>query len=275
LQAGGSVRDAGSYRAPAGTYGGVTLDDPTRVEDTGVKDAALNALVSWRATAGQGAFVRAERYRANDAGFGFVDPALIGESARIQIQYPMQEFNKVTAGANTGVLTSPFATRATFAAYRQTNGRDLSQSIFVPFGPGTPPGAGVDVQTRNHTDVTTIGFRAEAMRAFSRNILTYGADYFRDDPRGRDSSLTTVVGFGPPQSEASTRLQVPNATLSSLGLFAQNDIRLHDRFSVIVGGRYQATDSKPRATPGSTVPVGASTSTGVSGSARWHWCRSR
>jgi outer membrane receptor protein involved in Fe transport len=135
LQAGGSVRDAGSYHAPAGTYGGVTLDDPTRVEDTGVKDAALNALVSWRATPGQGAFVRAERYRANDAGFGFVDPALIGESAKIQIQYPLQEFNKVTAGANTGVLTSPFATRATFAAYRQTNGRDLSQSIFVPFGP--------------------------------------------------------------------------------------------------------------------------------------------
>jgi outer membrane receptor protein involved in Fe transport len=154
-------------------------------------------------------------------------------------------------------------TRGTFAAYRQTNGRDLSQSIFVPFGPGTPPGAGVDIQTRNHTDVTTTGFRAEAMRVFSRNILTYGADYFRDDARGKDSSLTTVVGFGPPQSEASTRTQVPNATLSSLGLFAQNDIRLHDRLSLIVGGRYQATDSRPRASGGSAVPEGASNSTGV------------
>ena len=263
LEAGGSLRDGGAYRAPSGSYGNVTLDDATRVEDTGVKDGALHALVSWRATEGQGAFVRAERYRADDAGFGFVDPALIGESVKIQIQYPLQEFGKVTVGANTGTLSNPLANRASITAYRQTNGRDLSQSIFVPFGPGTPPGAGVDIQTRNHTDVTTIGFRAEAMRAFSRNILTYGADYFRDDARGRDSSLTTVVGFGPPQSEASTRPQVPNATLSSLGLFAQNDIRLHDRLSVIVGGRYQATDSKPRATAGSTVLEGASNSTGV------------
>lgn len=264
LEAGGTLRDAGAYRAPSGSYGNVTLDDATRVEDTGVKDRALHALLSWRAPEGQGAFVRAERYRADDAGFGFVDPALIGESVKIQIQYPLQEFNKITAGANTGTLSNPLATRVTFSAYRQTNGRDLSQSIFVPFGPGTPPGAGVDIQTRNHTDVTTIGFRAEAMRAFSRNILTYGADFFRDDAKGRDSSLTTVVGFGPPQSEASTRPQIPNATLSSLGVFAQNDIRVHDRFSLIVGGRYQSTDSKPRATPGSTTVLeGASNSTGV------------
>lgn len=264
LEAGGTLRDAGAYRAPSGSYGNVTLDDATRVEDTGVKDRALHALLSWRAPEGQGAFVRAEGYRADDAGFGFVDPALIGESVKIQIQYPLQEFNKITAGANTGTLSNPLATRVTFSAYRQTNGRDLSQSIFVPFGPGTPPGAGVDIQTRNHTDVTTIGFRAEAMRAFSRNILTYGADFFRDDAKGRDSSLTTVVGFGPPQSEASTRPQIPNATLSSLGVFAQNDIRVHDRFSLIVGGRYQSTDSKPRATPGSTTVLeGASNSTGV------------
>jgi len=49
----------------------------------------------------------AERYRADDAGFGFVDPALIGESRKIQIQYPLQEFNRVTAGANTGTLSNP------------------------------------------------------------------------------------------------------------------------------------------------------------------------
>ena len=262
LTVGGSLREAGSYRAPAGTYGDITLDGSTRVQDTGVKDGALNGSLHWRASGGSGAFLRAERYRATDAGFGLVDPELIDESARIQIQYPLQVFNKITAGANTGVLRNPFATRASFAVYRQTNGRDLSQSIFVPFGPGTPPGAGVDIQTRNRTDVTTTGFRAEATRIFGASALTYGADYFRDDATGNDSSLTTVVGFGPPQSEANTRLQVPNATLSSLGIFAQNDFHLHDRFSVIVGGRYQATDSRPKA-GSSTTTEGASNSTGV------------
>ena len=263
VQLGGSVRDAGNYRAPSGSYGNVTLDDPARVEDSGVQDQSLTGGIFWRATGGQGAYLRAERYRADDAGFGFVDPELIGESTKIQIQYPRQDFNKVTVGANTGALSSPFASRASIAAYRQTNGRDLSQSIFAPFGPGTPPGAGVDIQTRNHTDVTTIGFRAEAMRVFSNNIVTYGADFFRDDARGRDSSMTTVVGFGPPQSQSSTRQQVPNATLSSLGIFAQNDMRLHERFSLIVGGRYQSTDSKPRSSGTTPVPDGASNSTGV------------
>jgi hemoglobin/transferrin/lactoferrin receptor protein len=263
VQVGGSVRDASSYRAPSGSYGNVSLDDPARVENSGVKDQALNGGMFWRAAGGQGAFVRAERYRADDAGFGFVDPELIGESTKIQIQYPRQDFSKVSVGANSGALSNPFITRASIAAYRQTNGRDLSQSIFAPFGPGTPPGAGVDIQTRNHTDVTTTGFRAEAMRAFSNNIITYGADYFRDDARGRDSSMTTVVGFGPPQSESSTRLQIPNATLSSLGIFAQNDMRLHERFSVIVGGRFQTTDSRPRSSGTTPVPEGASNSTGV------------
>jgi hemoglobin/transferrin/lactoferrin receptor protein len=263
LQAGGSLRDAGSYSAPKGTYGNVTLDGSTRVIDSGVKDGAVHGGMFWRGAGGQGVFARAERYRADDAGFGFVDPALIGESTRIQIQYPVQEFDKISAGANTGVLQNPLVTRASLAVYRQTNGRDLSQSIFVPFGPGTPPGAGVDIQTRNHTDVTTIGFRAEAMRVFNRHVVTYGADYFRDDAEGRDSSLTTVVGFGPPQSEANTRQQVPNATLSSLGIFAQNEMRLHDRLSVTVGGRFQATDSKPRATGTTPVPGDASNSTGV------------
>jgi hemoglobin/transferrin/lactoferrin receptor protein len=264
LQLGGSLRDAGSYRAPAGSYGDITLDDAARVEDSGVKDASLNVHASWRSVAGHSLFARAERSRAEDAGFGFVAPDLIGESTRIRIQYPNQVLGKMTVGASSGALSGPFATRASISAYRQRNERDLSQGIFVPFGPGTPPGAGVDIQTRNHTDVTTIGFRAEAMRVFNGSILTYGADYFRDDAAGRDSSLTTVVGFGPPQSEASTRSQVPNATLSSLGVFAQNDMRLHDRFSLIIGGRFQSTESRPRASgAGPSLPQGATNSTGV------------
>lgn len=264
LQVGGSLREAGSYTAPAGTYGNVTLAEEGRVQDSGVKDGSLNAFLGWRSQGGPVAFLRAEGYRADDAGFGFVDPALIGESTRIQIQYPEQQVNRLTAGLSSGILSGPLATRASISAYRQENGRDLSQGIFVPFGPGTPPGAGIDIQTRNHTDVTTLGFRAEAMRIFTSSIVTYGVDYFRDDATGRDSSLTTVVGFGPPQSEASNRIQVPNATLSSLGLFAQNDLRLGDRFSMIVGGRYQATNSSPRATvPGQAVPDGATNSTGV------------
>jgi outer membrane receptor protein involved in Fe transport len=263
LQAGGSMREAGSYLAPAGSYGDVTLGDNTRVQDSGVEDQTLNGYVGWRTTNGHRVFARAEQYSARDAGFGLIEPSLLGEDARIQIRYPKQDVAKFTAGVSSGILSSALATTASLTAYRTANDREFAQDIWAPFGPGTPPGAGVDVVTRNHTDVTTVGFRAEVARIFSRSILTYGADFFRDDARGRDSSVTTVVGFGPPMTETSTRSQIPNATLSSLGLFLQNDMRLHERFSVIAGGRFQTTDSKPRSTGDGPAPDGARNSTGV------------
>jgi len=262
VQAGGSLRQAGSYFAPAGSYGNVTLGDDARVQDSGVDDETLNGYVGWKSAAGHGAFLRAEQYGAENSGFGFIEPSLLGGETRIQILYPRHAVSKVTMGANSGVLSSPFVTKASLAVYRVTNGRDLAQNIWAPFGPGTPPGAGVEVQTRNRTDVTTVGFRAEAARIFSSNVITYGADFFRDDARGRDSSVTSVIGFGPPMTEISNRSQIPNATLSSFGLFVQNDMRLHDRFSVVAGGRFQATESKPRST-GSVSAAGVTNSTGV------------
>lgn len=263
VQAGGSMREAGSYLAPAGTYGNVTLGNDTRVQDTGVNDQTLNGYVGWRSQTGREFFVKGEQYRADDAGFGMVEPSLLGDETKIRILYPKQSVQKFSAGANTGIINSPFATKASLSVYRQENGRNLAQSIWAPFGPGTPPGAGVDIQTQNRTDVTTIGFRAEAVRIFTGNIVTYGADFFRDDATGRDSAVTTVVGFGPPMVDVSNRSQIPNATLSSLGLFLQNDMRLHDRFSVILGGRFQTTDSKPRSDGTTTVPGGVRNSTGV------------
>jgi len=113
----------------------------------------------------------------------------------------------------------------------------------------------VTSQLRNWTDMRTLGFRAEATKLVgARTILTYGTDAFEDRSDNTDSSLTTVTGFGPPQSEASTRPQVPNASFRSAGVFAQGDVRLADRVSVIVGGRYQDVLAKTRSTPGITDP---------------------
>lgn len=263
---GGSLRDVGNYKAPAGSYGKVTLTSDVPVIDGGVRDQTLNGYLGWRSVSGHGMYLKGERYGAENAGFGFVEPALLGGSqTRIQIRYPEQQVDRVTAGFNSGLLSLPIADRVDVSVYRQANGRDLGQNIFVPFGPGTPPGAGVDIRTTNRTDVTSIGLRAEATRMLSRATITYGVDWFRDDAEGRDSSLSTVIGFGPPRPTASLRTQVPNAELSSVGIFLQNDLRVHDRFSLIVGGRYQGTSAEPRATARltTTPPAGASNNTGV------------
>lgn len=262
----GAKRDAGDYTAPQGTYGNVRFTDEVTLQNSGVSDKNASAYLGWRYKSGAGAFVRAETYDAKNSGFGYVNPALLGgDQTKIEISYPTQSFTKWSTGFSTGVLSgAKVMDKMDVTAYRLVNGRDLSQGIFAPFGAGFPANAGVDIQTRNHTDLTTSGFRAEATKIFSRNIMVYGVDYFHDNATGRDSSQTTVFGFGPPRPRSSNKPSLPSATLSSLGLFVQNDLRLHDRLTLILGGRWQKVSSEALPTAGlTTIPPGDQQSTGV------------
>ena len=111
-------------------------------------------------------------------------------------------------------------------------------------------------QQRNWTDLRTLGLRAEAAKLIGdRVLLTYGADAFRDHSDNTDSSLTVVTGFGPPLRQASSRPQIPNATFRSAGLFAQTDVRIVDRVSLIVGGRVQDVLAETRETPNLDDPL--------------------
>ena len=261
----GSKRDAANYDAPAGSYGNVNFKNDVTLNNAGVNDKNASLYLGWRYKTGTGAFVRAESYDARNAGFGYVDPALLGgDLTRIQITYPAQHFSKLATGFSSGPIQSIVADKVDFTAYRQANGRDLSQSIFAPFGQGLPPDAGIDIQTRNHTDLTTNGLRAEATKVFSRNIVVYGVDYFHDYATGSDSSQTTVMGFGPPHPSSKVKPSLPSATLGSVGVFLQNDLQLHERLSLIVGGRWQQVSSDPKATVGfATLPAGDVQSTTV------------
>lgn len=262
----GAKRDAGNYDAPAGRYGNVNFNDNVTLQNAGVNDKNASVYLGWRYKSGTGAFVRAETYDAKNSGFGFIDPAIIGgDQTKIQITYPNQHFTKWSAGFSTGVLTgAKVLDKADFTAYRQVNGRDLAQMIFAPFGDPYPASAGIDIKSYNHTDLTTSGFRAEATKIFSRNIVVYGIDYFHDNAVGRDSSVTTMYGFGPPKPKSKNTPSLPSATLSSTGLFLQNDLRLHDRLSLIVGGRWQRVSSEALPTAGlATIPPGDQQSTGV------------
>ena len=261
----GSKREAANYDAPAGSYGNVKFADDVTLSNAGVKDDNVSAYLGWRYKTGTGAFLRAETYDAHNAGFGYIDPALLGgDLTKIQITYPNQRFTKWSSGFSTGPIRSMVADKADLTVYRQVNGRDLSQSIFAPFGAPYPASAGVDIQTRNRTDLTTSGLRAEATKVFSKDIVVYGVDYFHDYAAGHDSSQTTVFGFGPPTPRSKVVPSLPTATLGSLGVFVQNDLRLHERLSLIAGGRWQRVNSDAKATTGlTTIPPGDVQSTTV------------
>jgi outer membrane receptor protein involved in Fe transport len=258
FRASGAYRDTRAYNAPSGTFGGIDLTNDVRVNDTGVRDYSYNANAAWDLARSQTVFARAEHYTARNAGFGYVANADLGatNAPTIQITYPDQDVQRFSLGWRALSLGSPAADRVEVTTYLQDNHRHLDLDVFVPFGRGLPATAGVTSKQRNWTDMRTLGFRAEATKLVAgRLLMTYGADAFRDRSDNTDSSLTIVTGFGPPQTQVSTRPQVPNASFRSAGLFAQGDVRLADRLSVIVGARVQDVLAKTRSTPKVTDPI--------------------
>lgn len=262
----GTFRDADPYAAPAGSFGAITLAADTTVFDTGVRDHSIEGYLAYDLAPNHEAFARYERYRADTSGFGWVDPAAYAPTEpSIEIRYPFQRFDKVTAGYRGRSLGFVLADRFELVAYRQDNERELTNDVFVAFG---PPGAGLDISTRNFTDLATLGFRAEATKfAFERVMFTYGVDFFRDDSKNTDHSEQTMVGFGPPQTTVSDDPLVPNATFRSAGAFLQADVQVLPRLSVILGGRYQDVQAATKETPGYDGSIATETDRTVVGTA--------
>jgi outer membrane receptor protein involved in Fe transport len=251
----GSWREAGNYRAPDGEFGAIVLNSPTVVNATGIKDWNAAFRAGWSVSDRHSVWGRVERYESEDAGFGFVEPdAYAADQPRIDIAYPMQEFTRVTGGWSATRLALPVADRFELMAYRQENRRELTFDLFTGFGPMAPPGAGISIDQYNYSDLGTNGLRLEVKKLAAGGLLfTYGLDWFRDASANRDSSVTTIVGFGPPQTEISTDEQVPDASYRSLGGFAQGEYTA-GRLTVIAGARYQTV--RAEAEEGQGVPAG-------------------
>ncbi|UCF39708.1 MAG: TonB-dependent receptor [Gemmatimonadota bacterium] len=253
FQVSGSARQASEYTAPSGTYGEITLDSATKVLNTGADDYNLEAYAAYEIAGRHEVWGKYERYKADTSGFGLIEPAeYTDETSRIEILYPFQTFDKVTAGYRGNQLNTPIADNVEFIGYYQDNSRQLNNNItgIVPF-----PGAEIQFFTENFTDIETLGGRLEAKKlAWGRVMWTYGVDYFRDNAQNADTSTNIMSGFGPPGSgpmvfvDSVANLQ--NASYSSVGLFAQADWQLTDRASVILGARWQNVAAKTKPTPG-------------------------
>lgn len=264
IRVGGSYREADPYRAPAGAFGDVTLDSAVRVEDTGVRDYSLRVTLGARVAERHGVFARYERYRGDDAGFGFVEPeAYDPGAARLRLFFPWQEFDRVTAGYEGTALGLPVADRVSVLTYRQTNERLFATDVFQALG---PPGASLTVHSESRTDIGTYGFRVEVSKlAADNHLLVYGVDLFRDRSENTDTSTTTVEGFGPPQVSGRGSPRVPYATYRSVGAFVQDEMRFAERLRAVVGVRYQDVFTETLPTPGNTEPPSDATDRTVVG----------
>lgn len=267
FSASGSYRDANAYDAPSGSFGNITLANDVEVFDTGLQDENYTAYVSYDLASRQQLFAKFERYVADTAGFGFVEPSeFAAGSPRIQIRYPSQNFNKLSLGYDGRTLGLPIADHVSVTGYVQTNERRLNLNVFVPMP--QVPGAGVDVVTQNFTDLETFGFRIENQKLVGAGyMLTYGVDYFRDRSDNTDSSTVTITGFGPPIVQNSDLALVPNASFRSLGVFVQAEVPVYPNWRFTLGGRYQDVHSATRETAGLMDPLVSQTDRTVVGAA--------
>ena len=248
-------RDAGAYDAPAGTFGNLTLADHTRVNDTGVIDRTFSGELGYDVASGQTISLRVSHYAARDAGFGYVTPTDMGDpdGATVQLLYPEQDVTRATLGYKATGLSWGLADRFSLTGYTTQNDRIFTQFIGIPFGEPFPPGSGIDINTKNVTDIGTYGARLEAAKVLGgRHSITYGLDWFIDRADNADTSVTEMRMFGPPTVETSTSPTLPNASLWSGGLFAQADLAVMNRLSVGLGVRGQAIHSETRETEGLT-----------------------
>ena len=244
----GTYQNAQAYSAPMGSFGNISLEQDTLVNDTGVQDDSFSVFLGYRIANSNNISFKFENYQANDAGFGYIDPNIYSPGdPTIRLLYPEQKLNRMTLRFENRSLKSFLADGVNFTAYQTNNERTFDTDIAIPFSPAS----GMNILSSNFTDVETLGLRLELTKVLlGKHILTYGADFFQDDSTNTDSNRTEIYGFGPPMVHEDNIPKVPNATFRSFGLFVQDDISLFDRFSVILGLRYQNVFAQTEQTEG-------------------------
>ncbi|MCB1009340.1 MAG: TonB-dependent receptor [Acidobacteria bacterium] len=261
FQVGGSWRDASDYDAPAGTFGDITLDQSVPVVDTGVQDDSFWGSFGWQANDRNSLRLRFNRYRADQTGFGFVEPDQFEstEDFRIRILYPYQQFDRYTLGYSGSALETAVADSVDARVYFQKNRRELVNDIDIDIGPIAPgfPNSSVEANSLNYTNLETWGLRTEVIKVLGDdNLLTYGFEGYRDDSFNTDASTTTTTirfPFPPFQAVDLSTDEVPNAPNAkntSWGVFVQDEIPIGARFRVTAGLRYQNVATRAEATPG-------------------------
>ncbi|NNK48955.1 MAG: TonB-dependent receptor [Gemmatimonadetes bacterium] len=254
-----SYRNAKNYFAPSGSFGDITLGSKTEVNDTGVEDQNYSLLLDYSFSEDQNVFLKGEYYKAKDGGFGYVSNDDLGtpNDVSIVIQYPDQTVGKLTAGYRAEDLGWGIADRLDVSGFYMNNERDLVQNIGIPdlFGPGS--GVDLNINSNNFTDISSVGTRAEAAKLLGgRHLLTYGLDFYYDDSKNTDRTVSLITGAPfPTEPELDETPNVPNATYNRFGVFAQGDFQIHRKLSLIAGARWQNVRSETRATENLDNPL--------------------
>jgi hemoglobin/transferrin/lactoferrin receptor protein len=185
-----------------------------------------------------------DRRRASDIG----SPGLVGVFNGF---FPFSNRDKVSARYDSAGLTENLQ-RLAISGFYQTQYRNFTNILTV--SPAPPFFPGLYQFSETVTDTKSIGFDAQSdWQIGSRNYLTAGASFFRDENSDRRLNISASTPTSTNRTQTNTR-SVPDASLSNVAAFAQDEFRVTRRFKLIGGVRFDNFRTNAGPTTGFALP---------------------
>ncbi len=157
--------------------------------------------------------------------------------------FPFSNRDRVSARYDTAAVNK-YLQLVTVKAFYQTQYRNFSNILTVPSVPPYFPGLYQFSETV--TDTKTSGFDLQSNWIFGKHNVIAGTSYFLDDNSDRRMTVSSTTSYSPNRTIRYTR-SVPNASLSNIAFFVQDDFRVTDRLRLTGGFRFDRfkTASEP------------------------------
>lgn len=189
-----------------------------------------------------------ERRRAGNigsAGLAGANTGIAGLTGVFNAFFPFNNRDKFNVRYDVAALTENFQ-RLSAKAFYQTQHRNFTNILTVPRVPPFFPGLYQFSETV--TDTKTTGFDLQSDWIFGKHNLVAGGSWFQDENTDRRLVIQSTTPWSTNRSFRNSR-SVPDASLSNVALFAQDDYRINGRVRLIGGIRFDRfkTVSEPTA----------------------------
>jgi TonB-dependent heme/hemoglobin receptor len=188
-----------------------------------------------------------ERRRAANVGSAGLAGANTGVPGLVGVFnafFPFNNRDKFNVRYDVAALTDNLQ-RISAKAFYQTQHRSFDNIVTVP--PFLPFFPGVYQFSDTVTDTKTTGFDLQSDWLFGNHNIVAGASWFRDDNSDRRLVISSSTSYSPNRTFRHSK-SVPDATLSNLAFFAQDDYRLTKRLRIVGGVRIDRFSTSSEAT---------------------------
>ena len=187
-----------------------------------------------------------ERRRASNigsSGLAGANTGIPGLSGFFNAYFPFSNRDRFNVRYDVAALTDNLQ-RVTAKAFYQTQYRNFSNILTVP--PPVCHCSGVYQFSETVTDTKTTGFDLQTDWVFGRHNVIAGTSFFRDSNSDRRLTITSTTPFSANRTVRNSR-SVPDASLSNIAFFVQDDYRVTGRLRLTGGFRFDRfrTASKP------------------------------